>query len=112
MDPAQITASPKLRAIFAAVAVAMFALWGWSFVPVVQTWGDPREDGFSVVPLFYATIFCLPAGILLAMGAIAASGKHVKRARIALFVGAGTLAIIVAFLIVQQLNNRGIINIG
>jgi hypothetical protein len=47
------------------------------------------------------------------LGAIAGRGQHVVRARAALFVGGGTLFIVVAFLIFQQIaNSMGGLGLG
>ncbi len=105
MDQAAITASSVLRLIFLAVAGSMLFLWGWSLVPPIQNWNNPHEDGFSYVGVFYATLICLPTGLFLLIGGIAERGQHVVRARSALFVGCGTLLIVVAFLIFQQIAN-------
>jgi hypothetical protein len=75
MDQAEITASPRLRLAFLVVAALML------------------EDGFSYVGVFYASLICLPAGLFLLIGAIAGHGRHVARARPALFVGVGTLCV-------------------
>jgi hypothetical protein len=99
--PTQVTASPRLRISFLLVAAAMLGLWGLSLVPPIQNWNNPNEDGFSYVGVFYATPICLPTGLLLLAGGIAGRGKHLKRARTALFIGAGVLFIVVAFLIFQ-----------
>jgi len=105
----EITASPKLRSMFAVAAFIMLALWGWSLVPPIENWSNPNEDGFSYVPVFYTTIVCLPAGIYLLVGAIAGHGRYVRRARIAFFIAAGITLLVVAFLVVQQIadNNDG-----
>ena len=84
----EIAAPPKLRARFAVAASIMFALWGWSLVPPIANWGNPNEDGFSYVGVFYATPICLPVGIFLLVGAIAGRGRYVWRARIAFFIAA------------------------
>jgi hypothetical protein len=102
----EITASPKLRAMFVVGAAIMFALWGWSFVPPIENWGNPNEDGFSYVPIFYTTITCLPIGLFLLVGAIAGRGRNVTRARIAFFIAAGMTLLVVAFLIVQHIANN------
>ena len=102
MDQAEITASPRLRLAFLVVAALMLLLWGWSLIPPIENWNNPNEDGFSYVPAFYASIICLPAGLFLLIGAIAGHGRHVARARSALFVGAGTMFIVVAFLTFQR----------
>ena len=105
----EIVASLKLRAAFAVAASIMLALWGWSLVPPIENWGNPNEDGFSYVSIFYATIFCLPAGIFLLIGAVAGRGRYVRRARIAFFTATGITLIVVAFLVVQHIadNNHG-----
>ncbi len=105
----EITASPRLRAMFAVGAVIMLALWGWSFVPPIEKWGNPNEDGFSYAPLFYTTIFCLPLGVFLLVGAIAGHGRYVRRARIAFFIAAVITLLVAAFLVVQHIanNNHG-----
>ncbi len=102
----EITASPKLRAMFAVGAFIMLALWGWSFVSPIENWGNPNEDGFSYAPLFYTTIFCLPLGLFLLVGAIAGHGRYVRRARIAFFIAAGIAVLVVTFLAVQHIANN------
>jgi hypothetical protein len=104
VDQVAITASPKLRLIFIVIVAAMFVLWGLSLIPPIESWGNPNEDGFSYVPAFWATIICLPIGLYLLAGAIA-GGRHVARARNALFIGSGTLLIVGAFLIFQHIAN-------
>ena len=95
MDQAGITASPRLRVSFLVVAALMFLLWGWSLVPPIENWNNPYEDGFSYV------------------GGVAGRGRHVARARPALFVGAGTQFIVVAFLIFQHIaNSMGGLGLG
>ncbi len=104
-EDAPAAASPGLRAVFFAVAAATLGLWGASLIPPIQSWGDPREDGFSYVPLFWATLTMLPVGVYLLAGGISGRGKAVARARTALFIGCGFLFIVVAFLIFQHIAN-------
>jgi len=73
MDQADITASPKLRAIFGAVAAFMLALWGWSLIPPIENWDNPYEDGFSYVAVFYATITCLRSDFICSLRQSAAA---------------------------------------
>ena len=105
----EIAASTKLRVMFVVAAAVMLALWGWSFVPPIENWGNPNEDGFSYVPILYTTIICLPIGLLLLIGAIAGHGRYVRRARIAFVIAARITTLVVAFLIVQHIadNNDG-----
>jgi hypothetical protein len=105
MNPTDITASPRLRAAFFIVAAVMLALWGWSLVPAIQSWNNPNEDGFSFVPVFYATIIALPLGLVLLVGGISGHGKKVKRAQSALVIAFAVLGLIVAFLIFARINN-------
>jgi heme/copper-type cytochrome/quinol oxidase subunit 3 len=97
----EITALSMMRVTFVVMAASMLALWGWSLVPPIENWNNPNEDGFSYVPVFYATIVCLPTGLFLLAGAIAGRGRHLERAHSALLVSAATLFIVVAFLIFQ-----------
>ena len=113
MDQAEITASPRLRVAFLVVAALMLPLWGLSLVPPIENWNNPYEEGFSYVGVFYASLICLPTGLFLLMGGIAGHGQHVARARPALFVGGGTLLIVVAFLIFQHIaNSMGGLGLG
>jgi hypothetical protein len=102
----EIAASPRLRARFAVAAAIMFALCGWSLVPPIENWGNPNEDGFSYVPVFFTTITCLPVGIYLLVGAIAGHGRYVRRARIAFFIAAGITLLVGTFLVVQHIANN------
>src|SRR6476646_10127799 len=102
----EITASPKLRSMFSVAAFVMLALWGWSLVPPIESWGNPNEDGFSDVAVFYTTIICSPVGIYLLVGAIAGHGRYVRRARIVFFIAAGITLLVVAFLVVQNIANN------
>ena len=92
--------------MFAIAAAIMLGFWAWSFGPPIQNWGNPNEDGFSYVPLFYTTIFCLPLGLFLLIGAIAGHGRYVRRARIAFFIAAIVTFIVGAFLVVQNIANN------
>jgi len=103
--PTETAASPNLRLAFLAVATAMFVLWIWSLQPIIQNWNNPNEDGFSMVPAFWGTIACLPVGLYLLAGAVLAQPRHVARARNALYVALGVLAICAAFLIFQHFAN-------
>ena len=85
----EVTVSPRLRAMFVIGAAIMLALWGWSLVPPIENWGNPNEDGFSYVAVFYTTIICLPVGIYLLVGAITGHGRYVRRARTAFFIAVG-----------------------
>jgi len=85
----------------------MFALWAWGLVPVTNNWGNPNDDGFSYVPAFWATITCLPIGIYLLAGGIAADAPHVAGARKALVIGCLLSLIVAAFLIFQHIANDG-----
>ena len=105
-DTSEITASPRLRVMFAVAAAIMLSLWAWSLVPPIESWGNSNEDGFSYVGVFYATIICLPVGLCLLVGAIAAHGRYVSRARVAFFIAAGITILVVAFLIVQHIANN------
>ena len=100
-----IPASPTLRAAFLAVGAGNLALWFASLIPPYQSWGNPNEDGFSYIPVFYATLTTLPVGIYLLIGAIIGQGKPVRRARKALYIGIALLVIVVGFRIFQYIAN-------
>ena len=101
-----MTASPGLRVMFAVAAAIMLCLWAWSLVPPIANWGNPNEDGFSYVGVFYATIICLPVGLCLLGAAIAGHGRFVRHARMAFFIAAGVTVLVVAFLIIQHIANN------
>jgi drug/metabolite transporter (DMT)-like permease len=103
---AEITASPRLRSMFGIGALIMLGLWAWSFVPPIQNWGNPNEDGFSYAPLFYTTFICLPLGLFLLFGAIAGRGRSVRRARVALFMAAVMSFIVGTFMVVAGIANN------
>ena len=105
MDQTEITASPARRIIFVVAAAVMLALWGWSLIPPIENWGNPNEDGFSYIPVFYATLTCLPVGLYLLVGAIAGRGRHVARPRTALYLGGGLPVLVMAFLVFQHIAN-------
>ncbi len=98
-------ASPMLRAAFLAVGAGNLALWFASLIPPYQSWGNPNEDGFSYVPLFYGTLTTLPVGIYLLIGTIAGQGKPMRRARKALYIGIALLVLVVGFWIFQSIAN-------
>jgi len=105
-DTSEPTASPRRRIMFGVAAAIMLSLWAWSLVPPIENWGNPNEDGFSYVGVFYATITCLPVGLCLLVGAIAAHGRYVRAARSAFFVAAGITILVVAFLTFQHIANN------
>ena len=101
----EMTALSRLRSMFAVAGFIMLALWGWSFVPPIQNWGNPNEDGFSYAPLFYTTIVCLPLGIVLLAGAAAGHGRYLRRARTAFYIAVGINLLVVTFLVIQNIAN-------
>jgi hypothetical protein len=105
-NTSKITASPRLRVMFAVAAGIMLSLWAWSLVPPIENWGNPNEDGFSYVGVFYATIICLPVGLYLLVGAIAVHGRYVRSGLMAFFIAAGITLLVVAFLIIQHIANN------
>lgn len=73
--------------------------------PAVQNWNNPHEDGFSFLPVFWASLVCLPAGFYLIVGAIAGQGRRLARARAALAIAWVALFLVIAFLIFQRIAN-------
>ena len=93
-QPAQLRPSRNLRLGFILMAVIMLALWGASLVPAIDAWGNPNEDGFSFVPVFWATLTCLPVGAATLAGAIVGSGRSAARAQVAFFMGIAIIVIV------------------
>ena len=112
MKQSAIAAAPAMRLAFAAGAAIMLALWGWGLVPLIANWNNPNEDGFSAVPAFFGTLFCLPPGVFLLYGAIAGGGRAVSRARIALFAAGAVLAVVIAFMVLQYADAKFHLGIG
>ena len=104
-DDAPFVASPKLRVTFLAVAAATLALWVASLIPAIENWNNPNEDGFSMIPAFYASFTMLPVGLFLLAGAIVGRGKWTAHARKALFIGIALLCLVIAFEIFQFFAN-------
>lgn len=90
-------ASAGLRATYFVAAAISLGLWGWSLIPAIENWNNPNEDGFSLIPAFYASITMLPVGLILLAGGIAGRGKPAARARLALFTGSAFLLLTAAF---------------
>jgi hypothetical protein len=107
MDRTEIAVPSALRFAFIIVALVMLGLWSWSLVPVMKSWGNPNEDGFSYVPAFWATITSLPVGLYLLAGGITAREPYVARARKALAFGCALVFIVAAFLVFQHIANDG-----
>jgi len=104
-DDSPFVASAALRLSFLAIAAATLALWVASLIPAIQNWNNPNEDGFSLIPVFYATLTMLPVGLFLLAGAIIGRGKWTARARKALFIGLALLCLVIAFKILQFFAN-------
>jgi hypothetical protein len=105
MEQPEGVASPLRRAVFGGFAAGMLLLWALSLGPPIHSWGNPNEDGFSYVPLFWATLTCLPVGLFLLAGAIIGRGRPLARARRALLLACVLTALVVAFLIFQQVGD-------
>ncbi len=86
-------ATPKLRAVFILAAVIMLSIWGFTLIPVVKSWNDPRADGFQMIPVFYATLTLLPLGFFALAGGISGHGEKVVLARLSLIIAAGLLVL-------------------
>jgi len=99
------TASPILRVTFIIVALANLGLWFESLIPPYQNWGNPNEDGFSYIGVFYATPTTVPVALFLIAGAIVGRGKWLSRARKALYIGIAIVVLTVGFWILQYIAN-------
>jgi hypothetical protein len=105
LGDAPFVASPALRASFLVVAAITLGLWVASLVPAIQNWNNPNEDGFSLIPAFYASFTMLPVGLYLLAGAAIGRGKWAARARKAFFIGIALLVLVIAFKILQFFAN-------
>jgi hypothetical protein len=104
-DDRPFVASSPLRLTFLAVAAATLGLWVASLIPAIENWNNPNEDGFSLIPGFYATFTMLPVGLFLLAGAIIGRGKWTAHARKALFIGIALLCLVIAFKTLQFFAN-------
>ena len=104
-DDRPSAASPNLRLIFLAAAAATLGLWIASLLPAIENWNNPNEDGFSMIPAFYASFTVLPAGLVLLAGAIVGRGKWTAHARKALFISLALLCLVIAFKMLQFFAN-------
>jgi hypothetical protein len=86
--------SPIARAGFIVAGGVLLALWGLSLIPAITNWNNPSEDGFSLVPAFWATLTALPLGLSVTLGGISGSGKAIRRARMHLVLAAGLLVLV------------------
>ena len=105
MNQSDITASPRLRAVFFLGAAVMLAIWVWSLVPAIESRNNPNEDGFSFIPAFYGTLTFLPFGVIALVGGITGRGKYVAKARTALIIRGAMIRVIVAFQIFAGIYN-------
>jgi hypothetical protein len=97
-------ASPKLRAGAIASGIVMLLLWVASWKPVVDSWGDPRADGFQLIPLFWASLTALPLGLIALSGAISGSEKGWHRAKTSLIIAGALLGLVVVLEIVRRIS--------
>ena len=93
-QPSDGKASPMLRVGFIFAGMALLALWGVSLMPAITNWNNPKEDGFSLVPAFWATLTALPLGLSATLGGISGRDKAIRRARIQLILAAGLLLLV------------------
>ena len=96
MQTSEVQATPRQRAVFFAGAAVMLALWGWSLMPAIENWNNPNEDGFSLVPGFWASFTFLPLGLIALIGAISSRGKRYWRARNAVIIGGILVVLLIA----------------
>jgi hypothetical protein len=102
--------SRALRAALIVAGLALLALWGASAIPVISNWNNPSDDGFSAVPVFYATLTVLPIGIVVLAGALNGTPRGMRTARgglIAAGIVLGLLALFFAFMLFATLMNWG-----
>ena len=76
--------SPRRRGAFIVAALFMLALWCWLLVPAIESWNDPRADGFQLIPAFRATVVLLPLSLIALLGGISGRGRYAARANLVL----------------------------
>jgi hypothetical protein len=104
-DDRPFVASPKLRMTLLTVAAATLGLWIASLIPATKTWNNPNEDGFSMIPAFYASFMMLPVGLFLLAGAIIGPGRWTAHACKALFIDIALQCRAIAFKMLQFFAN-------
>ena len=62
--------------------------------------------------VFWATLTCLPVGVLLLIGAAVGRGRHAARALTTLLFGGVLLLLVVAFQMMQYLDDHKILQMG
>jgi hypothetical protein len=73
-------ASFSLRAAFIGAGVVLIALWGASVMVALASWNDPKEDGFTLVPAFWATLTALPLGLSATISGMSGRDQAMRRA--------------------------------
>jgi hypothetical protein len=96
--------SPKLRAGAIASGIVMLLLWVASWKPVIDSWGDPRADGFQLIPLFWASLTLLSLGLIALSGAIGGSETGWYRAKMSLIIAGALLGLVVVLEIVRRIS--------
>ena len=84
-------------------ALVLLAIWGVAMIPLFERWGDPRADGFHLIPTFWATITALPLGVIALVGGVSGTEKGVRRARTSLMIAGGLAVVVAALEIVRRL---------
>jgi hypothetical protein len=96
--------SAKLRGGAIAAGIVMLVIWLASWKPVIDSWGDPRADGFQLIPLFWASLTALPLGLIALSGAISGTEKGWYRAKTSLIIAGALLALVAVLEIVRRIS--------
>ena len=95
----------RWRAAYIALALAMFALWGWSLQEPIRLRNYAYSDGMEYIGLFWTTLTCAPLGIALAVSVWRRHENEGGGARLAFYAACVIVAIVVGFLILQRIAN-------
>lgn len=95
----------RWRAAYIALALAMFALWGWSLQEPIRLRNYQYSDGMEYIGMFWATLTCAPLGIALLVSVRRRHEAKGGGGRLAFFAACAIVAIVFGFLILQRIAN-------
>ena len=105
MDVAAPQKPSRWRAAYMALALAMFALWGWSLQEPIRLRNYQYSDGMEYIGMFWATLTCAPLGIALLVSVRRRHEAKGGGGRLAFFAACAIVAIVFGFLILQRIAN-------
>jgi hypothetical protein len=98
MQPVSAIVARRLRARYMLAGAMMLALWAASVIALFRD-----ASALSIVATTVATLAFLPLGLVALQGGLSGGDAAMQRARNALFVSGGLLALIVAAEILRRM---------